>query len=378
MRVLFWSGTFWPQIGGVEVLTAEFLPTLRARGYDCVVVTPKSFADLPDESYFKGIPVYRFPFQNSPSYGNLDHFIKIRQKISLLKRCFAPDLVHINSVGVDSFFHLSTANAHRAPLLATLRGKWTTQTESIVGHILRHADWVVACSSDLLGLARDLVPEISSHSSVIYNGVKAPDLFPRPLPTDPPRLLCVGRVVADKRFDLALSAFASRHSRFPGMRLIIAGDGPERAELERQAFQLGIRGSVDFLGWVAPELVPSLINDATIIMMPSTHEAFPLVALQASLMARPVIATRVGGLSEIIIHGETGLLVDCDDFGALAQAVALLLDHPHKAVQMGEAARKRASRMFSFERHVNAYETLYAEITERWRAKEASSRLTVQ
>ena len=65
MRVLFWSGTFWPQIGGVEVLAAEFLPTSRARGYDYVVVTPKSFADLPDVSYFEGIPVYRFLFQNS-------------------------------------------------------------------------------------------------------------------------------------------------------------------------------------------------------------------------------------------------------------------------------------------------------------------------
>src|SRR5215470_460886 len=377
MRILFWSGTFWPQIGGVEVLTAAFLPTLRARGYDYVVVTPKSFADLPDESYFKGIPVYRFPFQSSPSCGNLDHFITIRQKIALLKRSFVPDLVHINSMGVDSFFHLSTANAHRAPLLVTLRGKWTTQTESIVKHILRDADWVVACSSDLLGLARQLVPEIASCSSVIWNGVKAPDLFPKPLPTDPPRLLCVGRLVADKRFNLALSAFASLHSRFPGMHLIIAGDGPERAELERQAFQLGIRGSVDFLGWVAPELVPALINDATIIMMPSKHEAFPLVALQASLMARPVVATKAGGLSEIIIHGETGLLVERDDFAALASAVALLLEHPHKAAQMGDAARKRALQTFTFERHVNAYETLYAEVVERWLATNALSGLAV-
>ena len=377
MRVLFWSATFWPQIGGVEVLTAEFLPTLRARGYDYVVVTPKSFADLPDESYFKGIPVYRFPFQNSPSYGNLDHFIAIRQKISLLKRSFAPDVVHINCVGVDSFFHLSTANAHRAPLLVTLRGKWTPETKAIAGHILREADWVVACSSDLLGLARQLVPEIASRSSVIYNGVKAPGLSPRPLPADPPRLLCVGRVVADKRFHLALLAFASLYGRFPGMRLIIAGDGPERAELERQALRLGIRASVDFLGWVAPELVPSLIDNATIIMMPSKHEAFPLVALQASLMARPVVATRAGGLSEIIIHGETGLLVERDDFAALGPAVALLLDHPHIAVQMGDAARKRALQTFTFERHVNAYETLYVEVVERWRVKTASSRLAV-
>lgn len=377
MRVLFWSSTFWPQIGGVEVLTAEFLPTLTARGYDYIVVTPKNFADLPDESYFKGIPVYRFPFQNSPSYGNLDHFTTIRQRISLLKRSFAPDVVHINCVGVDSFFHLSTANAHRAPLLVTLRGKWTTQTKAIVGHILREADWVVTCSSDLLGLARQLVPEIASRSSVIYNGIKAPDLFLRPLPTDPPRLLCVGRLVAVKRFDLALSAFASLHSRFPSMRLNIAGDGPERAELEQQALRLGIRASVDFLGWVAPELVPSLINGATIIMMPSKHEAFPLVALQASLMARPVVATRVGGLAEIIIHGETGLLVEPADSAALARAVAHLLDHPPIATQMGDAARKRALQTFTFERHVNAYETLYAEVVERWRTKSALSKLEV-
>jgi glycogen(starch) synthase len=375
MRVLFWSGTFWPQIGGVEVLAAKFLPALRARGYEYVVVAPKSFADLPDESHFKGIPVYRFPFQNSPAYGYLDHFLTIRQKISLLKRRFAPDLVHINSVGVDNFFHLSTASAHRAPILVTLHGKWTNQTEAIVGHILRAADWVVACSASLLDLARHLAPEITSRSSVIYNGIEALGPFPRPLPTNPPRLLCVGRVVADKRFDLALSAFASLDSRFPGMRLIVAGDGPERVELECQAHQLGIRDRVDFLGWVAPDVVSSLIDDATIIIIPSQHEAFPLVALQAGLMARPVVATRVGGLPEIVVHGETGLLVECNDFGALAQSVALLLDHPHKALQMGKAARERVFRMFSFEHHVNAYDALYAEIVANWRAKGASPRL---
>jgi len=362
MRVLFWSGTFWPQIGGVEVLAAKLLPALRARGYEYVVVVPKSFADLPDESHFNGIPVYRFPFQNNPTEGKLDHFITIRQKISFLKRSFAPDLVHINGVGVNNFFHVSTANAHRAPVLVTLHGKWTSQTEAVVGHTLRDAEWIVGCSAAILEEGRKLAPEIACRSSVIYNGVEPALLSPARLSFDPPRLLCLGRLSPEKGFDLALAAFATIVRRFPGVRLVIAGDGAARSALEKQASQQGISHSVEFTGWVAPEQVPALINNATFMIMPSRKDSFPLVALEAARMARPVVATRVGGLPEIVTHQKTGLVVEPEDTTSLAEAISFLIAHPDTAVQMGNAALKRVETAFSWEAHVDAYDRLYRQL----------------
>jgi glycogen synthase len=175
-------------------------------------------------------------------------------------------------------------------------------------------------------------------------------------------VLCLGRLVPDKGFDLALAAFAAIADRFPQLRLIIAGDGPARLSLEKQAAALGIAGWVDFLGWVPPEKVAELINLATIVVMPSHREGLPTVALEAALMARPVVGTRVGGFPEVVLHQKTGWLVPPGDENALAEALLLLLNEPRSAVEMGEAARIRAQEIFSFERYIDAYENLYCRL----------------
>jgi len=99
MRVLFWTELFWPYIGGVEVHGTRLLPALRERGYEFIVVTSHDHLDLPDEARYKGIPVYRFPFRAVFATRNVDQLVEVRQRITNLKRTFAADLVHINSVG---------------------------------------------------------------------------------------------------------------------------------------------------------------------------------------------------------------------------------------------------------------------------------------
>jgi glycogen(starch) synthase len=159
-----------------------------------------------------------------------------------------------------------------------------------------------------------------------------------------------------------LTAFASIVKRFPDLRLVMAGDGPERTRLANKAAEMGLKDAIDFLGWVAPENVPALINTATVVVMPSRAESLPMVALQAAQMARPVVGTRVGGLPEVVIDQQTGLLVGKENPDALAKAMAFLLDHPERATQMGQAARDRVQGIFDWERHVNAYDRLYKKL----------------
>jgi len=363
MRVLFWSGTFWPNIGGVEVLASKLLPALRERGYEYAVIAPKTHAELPDEAHYSGIPIYRFPFRNNLNDRSIDHVTETRRKIAALKRGFAPDLIHVNAVGVDNFFHVTTTNAYRAPVLVTLHGKWSKQADGIVDRTLRGADWVVGCSVAILKEGRKLVPEITSRSSVIYNGLEMPSIAPMPLPFDPPRVLCLGRLAPDKGFDIVLPAFDAVLRRSPRARLVIAGNGPDRDRLEKQVADRGMHHVVEFVGWVPPSAVADLINSSTIVVMPSRQDSFPLVALEAALMGRPLVAARVGGLPEIVVHMETGLLVDKEDYSSLATAIYFLLEHPQAAVQMGNAARVRARTVFGWERHVNAYDDLYQTLT---------------
>jgi glycogen(starch) synthase len=369
MRVLFWSSTFLPKIGGIEILAAKLLPALRDRGYEFMVVTSLSSPDLPRETSYGGIPVHRFPFLWW-SANDLDRVMTLRQGVAQLKRNFAPDLIHINGTHISAFFHLTTAAQYPVPSLVTLhnerfaddRPEHNAGNDTMLGRILRSADWVSCVSAAVLVEVRRLVPEIGVHSSVIHNGLAIPPLAPTPLPFHAPQVLCLGRLVARKGFDLALSAFATIASRVPTVRMVVAGDGPARAPLEKQAAELGLRDSVDFVGWVAPENVPALINTATIVVMPSRWEPFGLVALEAAQMARPIVATRVGGLTEVVEHGQTGLLVDNENPDALAKAMAELLEHPQVTTRMGETARSRAIERFSWSRCVDAYDSVYRKL----------------
>jgi glycogen(starch) synthase len=117
-----------------------------------------------------------------------------------------------------------------------------------------------------------------------------------------------------------------------------------------------------------------LINEATILLVPSRQETFGLVALEAALMERPVVATRVGGLPEIVVHEQTGLLIDHDDAVGLAGRISFLLDHPDAAVRIGRAARSRTEAVFGWQHHVDAYEALYQKLTKGFALHCARSR----
>ena len=363
MRVLFWSELFWPYIGGAEVFATKLLTALRERGHEVVVVTRRDSPDLPTEDRYQRIPVYRFPFLTAFANRSVDQLIAARQGLTKLKREFAPDLVHIHGFGPSVLFHLDTTQAYPSPLLVTLiEERQHREGRDLLDRMLRAADWITGKSTAVLAQARRFAPEIATHSSVIHNGLEVPALLPEPLPTDAPRLLCLGRLAVQKGFDVALTALASITDRFPNARLIVAGDGPERSALERQVAELGLGNVVDFVGWVSPHEVLSLINSATIILMPSRWEGLPSVVLQAAAMARPVVATLVSGLSEVVVHRNTGLLVEPEDARGLAQAIASLLDRPEIAVRMGQAARRRVQELFSWERCVNAYDALWQRL----------------
>ncbi len=364
VRILFWSEGFWPNIGGAEVLGSGLLTALRARGYELIVVTMYRGADRPDTNQHKEIPVHRFPFATAFAGQNVDQMTEVRQGVASLKRNFAPSLVHLQMAPLSpsAIFHLLTANIHPSPLLLTLHGTLPNVAaghETLLGQILRSATYVTANSEAVLAEARRLVPEITTCSRLIYNALPVPSLSPEPLPNGPPRLLCLGRLIHDKGFDLALSALAALAARHPRVEMVVAGDGPARPDLERQAAGLGLAGRVTFVGWVTPEQVPALLNTATVVVMPSRREGFGLVALEAALMARPVVATRVGGLPEVVLHEQTGLLVARDDSHGLAEAIASLLAHPHVGARLGQSARQHALAVFNWERCVDAYDTLY-------------------
>jgi len=345
MRVLYWAELFWPYVGGIEIFSTQLIPALQTYGYEFHVVTSQQNLDLPTQAEYKGTPIYRLPFQKALRGGDINLLLEARKQVAELKRTFKPNLVHIHGVIPSVLFHLQTADVCPAPVLLTLHQKIVTKeslgAKTLTGQVLRCAAWVNSVSSTALDQAREVVPEITSRSSLIHNALTMSAIAPKPLPFETPRLLCLGRLAPQKGFDLAVAALALIKDGYRHVQLVIAGDGAERAKLEQQIAKLGLADRVELVGWVAADKVPALINTATVVLIPSLFEGLPFVALEAAMMARPIVGTRVGGLPEIVVHGETGLLVEPEDSGGLAGAIGFLLEHPRMAVEMGQAGRRR-------------------------------------
>ncbi len=361
-----WQEPFGPGRGGVHTMAEALLPALRGRGHDLAVVSRQDATDGPQRGMWKGIPVYRFPLWQALESADPAAIMRWRREIERLERDFAPELVHLNSFGPTALYHLEARRAAPPPLLVTLHSSnvLVPGSATVLRRTLRAASWTTACSHALLAQARRVAPEIEARSSVIHNGVDPPVGAPSPLPFDEPRVLCLGQLAPHKGFDLAIRACAVVRARFPRLRLIVAGEGPARRDLEALVEREGLGAAVDFVGRVAHADVPELLDTVTLVALPSRREAFPLVALEAAVMGRPVVAARVDGLPEAVADRETGLLVDPESPVALAAAITFLLTHPDAAVAMGAAGRRRAAREFGLARHVDAYDRLYRTLRE--------------
>lgn len=167
--------------------------------------------------------------------------------------------------------------------------------------------------------------------------------FEDPFPDVPrPRLLYVGRLHRAKGVDTALEAFRRlRHTR---AHLVIVGDGPERNVLEEAAREMGLAGRVRFTGFLTHDLVPAALSFADLLLVPSVYEELGRIVLEGMHAGLPVVATRTGGIPEVIHDGVNGLLVPPRDAEALARAADAVLDRPALAARLGAAARRDSER----------------------------------
>jgi glycogen(starch) synthase len=367
MRVLYWTESFAPRIGGSEVAAATLIDQLRRRGHQFEVVTRQWSPDQPTTDYWQGIPVHRVPFDDR-TFERLDlqEVLPLRQRVVAIKRRFKPDLVHVGLTGPSLFLHNFTAGQLPAPTLITLHVA-PVETEygrnKPVHEALRAATWAVMVSHALADQVRAHVPELAGRSSVIHNALPEPATALSAVSLAPPVLLCVGRLTPQKGFDTAIAAMPLVRETFPDAQLVIAGDGEARQSLGELARRLNVAEGVRMLGWVSPPGVPGLIDSATLVLMPSRWEPFGLVALQAAQRGRVCLASQVDGLPEVVQHERTGLLLPADQPRQWAQAICSLLRDPRRLTALGTAARAHVSGQFSLVRHIDEYESLYRQLT---------------
>jgi glycosyltransferase involved in cell wall biosynthesis len=190
----------------------------------------------------------------------------------------------------------------------------------------------------------------------IHNGVPEMELGPVARPTAP-TVGSLGRLETQKGYDELLRAIGGR----PDVRVVLVGDGSERARLEALASDLGLADRLAITGWL--EDARRQLANFDIFVLPSRFEAFPLAIIEAMLASLPVIATDVGSVAEAVTHEQTGLLVAPGDADALAQAIGRLLDDPAERTRMGACGREIAMARFTPEAMASSFQRLYEEIT---------------
>jgi len=226
--------------------------------------------------------------------------------------------------------------------------------------LLGKSDLIVANSQAFRRDFLSLFPNLREKTIVILNSVNVAELN-RLIKhkTDSVHgryVLCVAAHNEKKAIDVLIQAIARLAPEDPSLKLVLVGDGPLRKPLEELAVALGVRERIDFLGVQGRDKVVELLHGCEALVLPSRSEPFGIAIVEALACRKPVVATRVGGIPEIIEDGKTGLLVDSDNSGALAEAlIRVLKDRELRKVLAGNGYRTVQER-FRSEKTGSAYE----------------------
>jgi len=274
------------------------------------------------------------------------------------------DIVHFHTKRAHALSLWLPHGAHRPKYVVTRRMDYPERRGWYTNCLYnRRVDGVVAISQAIADLL--MIAGVDAHKiRTIFSGIDA-GRFARFSPERSRQegatvIGCLAGLEERKGHQFLLEAGARLKNNGINLQYRIAGDGPLRSQLEQQAADLGLRDEVSFLGFVSD--TAEFLANVDLFAMPSLYEGLGVAALEAMAAGKAVIATRVGGLSESVIDGVTGILIPPRDPKALAEAIAKLVRTPDLAVAMGKQGRERVLQYFTLERMATQNESFYYEI----------------
>jgi len=340
-------------IGGSERHLLALLPALAARGVDV------SFVGLDDpawnpEPFYERLTV---PAERLACPRDLDPALarRLRRELTRLR----PDVAHTHLVHADGYGALASVRAPWA-VVSTKHNDDPFRAGSfrfVERALTRRAQRVIAITHSLARFVVERVGLPAGKVEVVQYGLDDPpeawDEGVEP-PADGRLLVAVARLVEQKGLDVAVRALPDLPA---DVRLAVLGEGPERARLEALARELGVSDRLLLPGRVGD--VGAWLRRADVVVHPARWEGFGLALLEAMLAARPVVASAVSSIPEIVADGETGVLVPADDLHALTRALTSLLEDRALAERLGQAGLARARREFSVDRMTSATVAVY-------------------
>ena len=372
--------TCYPTYGGSGVVATELGIELAARGHQVHFITsalPFRLTGREANIHFHEVAVSTYPLFEHPPYD-----LALATRMAEVAEFYSLDLLHVHyaiphSVAALLARQMLAARGRHLPFITTLHGTDITLVGLDRSYLpitrfgIQQSDGVTAISDHLRERTREAFG-ITSEIEVIHNFVncdvyvRKPELVAsmRPQFAKPEEKLFVhlSNFRPVKRVTDVVEVFARVAKELPA-RLMLIGDGPDRSAAEYLALKYGVKDRIHFLG--KQDNVNELLPIADLMIMPSEMESFGLAALEAMACGVPPIATRVGGVPELITDGKNGLLFEIGDVDGMAAAAVALLQGEARLEAMILAARKTAQDRFCASRIIPQYEAYYERVVER-------------
>jgi glycosyltransferase involved in cell wall biosynthesis len=293
-------------------------------------------------------------------------------RLARIVRGQRPDVIHAHSSKAGAVARLARVLSPRVPVVYTphgyaFAGHFSSERERQLYKRIERALSPLAsrvtcvCEAEAR-LARSVGP--GGRVRVVYNGISAPppgsaDQRLEQLRRGGPVIGALTQLRPGKGLETLLDAMPLILARHPSAQLAVVGDGPDLEQLNARASALGVSAAVHFLGPSSDP--PSVLRGMDVFVHPSWAEAFPYVILEAMALARPIVASDVGGIGEAVVDGESGILTAPREQGPLADALSGLLSDPGSAERLGGSALARME-LFTREAMIERLSAVYAEI----------------
>ena len=364
-RIFFLNSTL--RVGGAEKMVYELVRHLNHNKFQIKVCCLYGSGLIGEMLMAEGIDV------NYSLMRNKYDLIGVYKFLSLLKKSRV-DLLYIDQGLVSLFWGFICGRMLKVPSIVSIVQNmvdscwWVRFKSRLVNKLIMHRlDKIIAVSKarmDSLIKEYNIMPKklILVNNSVDmdrFTDFKDKNVLRQEIgiSEDEKVIGMVGRLVYEKAYDIFLTSAQKISKLIPNSKFLIIGDGRERHSLEALASSLGIRKQVIFLG--ERQDIPQLISLFDVAVLSSRIESFPVVLLEYMAASRPIVATNVGGNTEIIINGETGYVVLPENPEALANAIMRLLKDVKKAEKIGKTARRLAEDNFSLKHMISDIENVF-------------------
>jgi glycosyltransferase involved in cell wall biosynthesis len=393
-----WKARFDP-MGGMHLLSRSIVLEMARRGYPHTVLTmappgiPKDLRIASNVTvHARRLPVLPIPSKLEGYFGLVGAWAKasllyVMRHREQLKREIGVVHAHCDGSGSAPAYAFAAARVLDVPLVShiyssrSLTQHPTTLFEKISDpaaksaerYVIRHSKAVLTLTDEVRERIRDelAVPDDLVHrlahlptDEFVSNDTPERRIELRRrfgLTEDRPIILYVGRISSEKGVD-AFVRGAAELARRRRCWFVVAGDGPQRAEIEQLGQELGVADSLVVTGFLLPEWIPSMIALSEMAVLPSRYEELGVVILEFMLMGKPVVAHDVSGVHKLVDHMRTGVLVPPSDPPKLADAVEMLLDDPALAKRLADAAAPLPQQEYSLAAAGDRLEKIFIEL----------------